>query len=202
MTHRSTRSARLQRTGRSHLALLLVATLLAWPSGCQSMHLATRAFDTQPDRQELVLGIKAYQAILDTHPRSQNAHLTQMLERVGQRLAAVSERPDYAWEFKLLSGPHQNAFCFPGGKVGVFEGILPACQNEAGLAVVTMNAGAPPLEVSAVRAALKEALANYKVPKMIVVAEALPRNAMGKVQKNLLRSTYRAQWDAEMKAAP
>ena len=136
MTHLSTRSTRLQRTGRSHLALLLVATLLAWPSGCQSMHLATRAFDTQPDRQELVLGIKAYQAILDTHPRSQNAHLTQMLERVGQRLAAVSERPDYAWEFTLLSGPHQNAFCFPGGKVGVFEGILPACQNEAGLAVV------------------------------------------------------------------
>ena len=56
--------------------------------------------------------------------------------------------------------------------------------------------------MSAVRAALKETLANYKVPKMIVVAEALPRNAMGKVQKNLLRSTYRAQWDADMKAAP
>ena len=73
--------------------------------------------------------------------------------------------------------------------------------GEAGLAVVTMSPGAQPLEAGAVRAVLKDALANYKVPKMIVVADALPRNAMGKVQKNLLRSTYRAQWDAEMKAA-
>jgi malonyl-CoA/methylmalonyl-CoA synthetase len=73
--------------------------------------------------------------------------------------------------------------------------------GEAGLAVITMNAGVQPLEANAVRASLKDALANYKVPKMIVIADALPRNAMGKVQKNLLRSTYRAQWDAELKAS-
>lgn len=136
MTHRSSHSTGLQRTGRTLLPRLFMAALLVWPSGCQSMHLATRTFDAMPERQELALGARTYQAILDTHPRSPNAHLTQMLERVGQRLAAVSERPDFEWEFKLLSGPLQNAFCLPGGKVGVFEGILPACQNEAGLAVV------------------------------------------------------------------
>ena len=64
-----------------------------------------------------------------------------------------------------------------------------------------MNSGAAPLNQAAVRAALKEALANYKIPKMIVVADALPRNAMGKVQKNLLRTQYRAQWDAQVTAA-
>ena len=136
MAHRSIRSTSLQRTGRSLLPRVLAVALLVWPSGCQSIHLATRSLEMMPERQEIALGAKTYQAILDTHPRSQNAHLTQMLERVGQRLAAVSERPDYDWEFTLLSGPHQNAFCLPGGKVGVFEGILPACQNEAGLAVV------------------------------------------------------------------
>lgn len=136
MAHRSIHFTSLQRTGRSLLPRVLAAALLIWPSGCQSIHLATRSFEMMPERQELALGAKTYQAILDTHPRSKNAHLTQMLERVGQRLAAVTERPDYDWEFTLLSGPHQNAFCLPGGKVGVFEGILPACQNEAGLAVV------------------------------------------------------------------
>jgi malonyl-CoA/methylmalonyl-CoA synthetase len=34
--------------------------------------------------------------------------------------------------------------------------------------------------------ALKSRLANYKVPKRVVVVDELPRNAMGKVQKNLL----------------
>ena len=136
MTHRSIHSTSLQRTGRSFLPRFLVAALLAWPSGCQSIHLATRSFEMMPERQELALAARTYQTVLDTYPRSQNAHLTQIIERVGQRLAAVSERPDFEWQFTLLSGHQQNAFCFPGGKVGLFEGILPACQNEAGLAVV------------------------------------------------------------------
>ena len=88
---------------------------------------------------------------------------------------------------------------------GVFESAVVGMPHpdfgEAGLAVVAMNSDAAPLNESAVRAALKEALANYKIPKMIVVADALPRNAMGKVQKNLLRAQYRAQWDAQMTAA-
>jgi malonyl-CoA/methylmalonyl-CoA synthetase len=46
-----------------------------------------------------------------------------------------------------------------------------------------------------VRALLKEKLANYKVPKLIVVADTLPRNAMGKVQKKLLRETYKGAWE-------
>ena len=42
----------------------------------------------------------------------------------------------YAWEFKLVKDTSVNAFCMPGGKVVVFEGILPITQTDAGLAVV------------------------------------------------------------------
>jgi malonyl-CoA/methylmalonyl-CoA synthetase len=38
---------------------------------------------------------------------------------------------------------------------------------------------------------LKKRLANYKLPKRVLFVESLPRNTMGKVQKNLLRETYR-----------
>jgi malonyl-CoA/methylmalonyl-CoA synthetase len=86
----------------------------------------------------------------------------------------------------------------PGVAESAVVGMPHPDFGEAGLAVVTMNAGAAPPNTAAVRAALKDVLANYKVPKMIVVAEALPRNAMGKVQKNLLRDAYRTQWDAEV----
>jgi malonyl-CoA/methylmalonyl-CoA synthetase len=40
-------------------------------------------------------------------------------------------------------------------------------------------------------AALKTRLANFKVPKRVYFVEELPRNAMGKVQKNLLRDRYK-----------
>ena len=39
---------------------------------------------------------------------------------------------------------------------------------------------------------LKTKIANYKVPKKIYIVDSLPRNAMGKVQKNLLREKYQA----------
>ena len=71
--------------------------------------------------------------------------------------------------------------------------------GEAGLAIITMGVGAQTLSASAVRAMLKEGLANYKVPKVILFADNLPRNAMGKVQKNLLRANYRPQWDAYLR---
>ncbi len=44
--------------------------------------------------------------------------------------------------------------------------------------------------------AFKERLANYKVPKRVLFVEELPRNAMGKVQKDLLRECYRGLFEA------
>jgi len=47
------------------------------------------------------------------------------------------------------------------------------------------------LSAEAVLAALKAQLANFKIPKKCFVLPELPRNTMGKVQKNLLREQYK-----------
>jgi malonyl-CoA/methylmalonyl-CoA synthetase len=65
--------------------------------------------------------------------------------------------------------------------------------GEAGLAVVVAAPGAG-VSVDAVIRDLKGRLANYKVPKQVVIVAELPRNAMGKVQKNVLRETYAPLW--------
>ncbi|MEZ6087127.1 MAG: M48 family metallopeptidase [Pirellulaceae bacterium] len=89
-----------------------------------------------PEGQELSLGQQAYSDATDKTPLSDNPRFAAMVNRVGQRIAEVSQRSDFQWEFKTLKSDEQNAFCLPGGKVAVHEGILPICQNEAGLAVV------------------------------------------------------------------
>lgn len=61
--------------------------------------------------------------------------------------------------------------------------------GEVGVAVVVPKAGAQ-LEPQALIQALKQQLANYKVPKHCEIATDLPRNTMGKVQKNLLRNAH------------
>ena len=61
--------------------------------------------------------------------------------------------------------------------------------GEAVVAVVVCKSGAV-VEGDAVAATLKGQIANFKVPKRVFVVNDLPRNAMGKVQKNLLRQEH------------
>ena len=89
-----------------------------------------------PEQQEIAMGVSAYQEVTASEPASTNTQYIEMVDRVGQRIAEASDRSDYEWEFRVLESDTQNAFCLPGGKVAVYEGILPVCGNEAGLAVV------------------------------------------------------------------
>ncbi|MCX7302996.1 MAG: AMP-binding protein, partial [Hyphomicrobiales bacterium] len=63
--------------------------------------------------------------------------------------------------------------------------------GEAVVAIVVPEKGAV-LDEAAIIAELRKRLAAYKVPKRVIVTEELPRNTMAKVQKNVLRETYRA----------
>jgi predicted Zn-dependent protease len=89
-----------------------------------------------PEGQEIALGAKAFQETMTTEQLSQNRAMAEVVSRVGQKIANVAGRNDYDWDFQLIASAEQNAFCLPGGKVAIYEGILPVCQNEAGLAVV------------------------------------------------------------------
>ncbi len=62
--------------------------------------------------------------------------------------------------------------------------------GEAVVAVIVPHNGCAPVE-SRVIETLRTRLAGYKLPKRVLIADALPRNVMGKVQKNLLRDTNR-----------
>jgi predicted Zn-dependent protease len=59
-----------------------------------------------------------------------------LVQKVGKKIAAVAPLPNAQWEFVVFDSKEANAFCLPGGKVGVYTGILPITQNEAGLATV------------------------------------------------------------------
>lgn len=117
--------------------LATVAMVVALYAGCRSAPITGRKqMLLLPEDQELSLGATAYQETVAKEKLSTNPQYTAMVERVGRRIAAVADRKDYQWEFKVIASTQQNAFCLPGGKVCVHEGILPICESEAGLAVV------------------------------------------------------------------
>lgn len=77
----------------------------------------------------------------------------------------------------------------PGVEESAVIGVPHPDFGEAVMAVVVPKPGAS-LDEAAMIAELKARIANFKVPKRIHVVSELPRNTMGKVQKNVLRQTY------------
>ncbi len=77
----------------------------------------------------------------------------------------------------------------PGVAESAVIGVPHADFGEVGVAVLVPKQGAM-LDPAQIISKLKSTLANFKVPKQCFVVDALPRNSMGKVQKNVLRARY------------
>lgn len=131
------------------LILLTAITLLMTACGTtQTVPLTGRKHRIGvSDEQLLSLSQQQYSTYMQKAKKSTNAANTQMVVRVGRNLANAvetylrnngfaSEVNNFHWEFNLIQDPQANAFCMPGGKIVVFEGILPYTQNEASLAIV------------------------------------------------------------------
>lgn len=71
-------------------------------------------------------------------PISSNPAYNQQVTRVGTRVAEVvsSELPNAQWEFVVFEDEALNAFAMPGGKIGVYTGLLELCESDDELAAV------------------------------------------------------------------
>ena len=117
--------------------LCLIVTGTIATIGCRTAPVTNRRqLLVMSEEKENAMGLTAYQQVLKDEPVTRNQAAIDLVRRVGERIAAVADRPDFEWEFNVIDSPTQNAFCLPGGKVAVYTGILPVCETEAGLAVV------------------------------------------------------------------
>lgn len=99
------------------------------------------------DSEILSYSNQEYSKYMQSVKKSTDVAGTAMVQRVGRRLEAAvvtyfknnnmaSEIQNYSWEFNLVASRDVNAFCMPGGKIVVYDGLLSVTQNEASLAVV------------------------------------------------------------------
>jgi predicted Zn-dependent protease len=88
--------------------------------------------------QEMTLGLSSFDQMKKDTPISHDPALNAQVQAVGKRIAEVAGKdlPNAQWEFVVFDSKEANAFCLPGGKVGVYAGILPITKTDAGLATV------------------------------------------------------------------
>ena len=126
---------------------LLVTIALIFAS-CSSVLLTGRKqLLLVSDAEVLAMSATSYKQFIDSVPASKDTLNARMVRRVGVKIAAAVEQylknnglgadtANYNWEYNLVKDTVQNAFCMPGGKIVVYEGILPITKDETGLAVV------------------------------------------------------------------
>jgi metalloendopeptidase OMA1, mitochondrial len=119
-------------------ALLVVLTLLF--SGCYTVpETGRQSLIVIPVGEETQLGASAFAEMKSKEKISADPQDNAQVTRVGKRIAeAVGDAlPTAQWEFVVFDAPKTvNAFALPGGKVGVYSGLLKLCSSDDELAIV------------------------------------------------------------------
>lgn len=120
------------RTPFAAVAILLVAMACSTnPATGQ------RQFNIVSESQEIAIGRQSHPEIIKQFGiYDEKPELTRLVQEVGHRLAAVSERPNLPWTFTLLDTPVVNAMAVPGGYVYITRGMLERINSEDELAGV------------------------------------------------------------------
>ena len=126
----------------------LFITCMLLLSSCGSVPLTGRQQVLLVSDSEVVAAsLTQYNDYLKTAKLSTNKTQAAKVERVGKKIAVATEAylkangltsdiANFSWEFKLVNDPQVNAFCMPGGKIVVYEGLLPLTLTDDELAVV------------------------------------------------------------------
>lgn len=106
-----------------------------------------KQFVAIPASQMITLSAESYATVLSESQLSKNTDYVNQVRKVGERLTAAVETylkqnnmqsvtAGYEWQYNVLASEELNAWCMPGGQIAFYEGILPVCQDENGIAVV------------------------------------------------------------------
>lgn len=115
---------------------MLAVSAAVW-NGCNTVPVTGRTqFNVMSAGEEMQLGLTSFEPTRKEIPISKDAAVNALVQKVGKRIAAVAELPNAQREFVVFESKEVNAFCLPGGKAGVYTGILPITKDEAGLATV------------------------------------------------------------------
>lgn len=120
-------------------SLPLLGALLLVMTGCYTNPVTGRkSLVLLTQGEEVSLGAQSFQEIRNREKVSPEPAANARVQRVGKRIAqAVGDAlPNAKWEFVVFESKDLNAFALPGGKVGVYSGLLQLAENDSELAIV------------------------------------------------------------------
>ena len=114
----------------------LLAGVVAWQSCAVNPATGERQLSLVSEAQEIQMGSEADPQIVASMGLVQDQALQSYVDAIGKRMAALTEKPNLPWSFKVVDDPVVNAFALPGGFIYVSRGIMAHFTSEAQLASV------------------------------------------------------------------
>jgi len=126
--------------GKSSLMVSFVLVVLGF-SGCASLgtyNPATgqREFIFVSAETEIAMGQDLHKRLTDEFPLLEGQALDERIRRIGQALASISDRQDYAYRFFVIDKEDLNAFTTPGGYVYIYRGLAESLNDDDAIAAV------------------------------------------------------------------
>jgi predicted Zn-dependent protease len=115
-----------------HVFVFLAGMLLAQ---CVTNEIGRQSLSLIPDNKMDALGAEAYAEISQQEKVSSNTQLVSKVVTIAKTVAAASGA-NLNWEFKVFESKTVNAFCLPGGRIGIYTGIVAVAKTNAALAAV------------------------------------------------------------------
>jgi len=116
--------------------LLCAAGMAVLVAACASNPTGGANFVLMSESTEIEKGRELHQEMLKQNQVYNDAELVAYVNRIGQKMAAISHRPELEYVFTVIDSPDINAFALPGGFVYVNRGLLTYLNSEAQLAAV------------------------------------------------------------------
>lgn len=150
------------------VATLCVTACVTSPTGRRQLHLVS-------DAEVSSMGVQAFQQLKEKEPLSKNVKTNRYVQCVA---GAITREVGGAWEVQVFDDKAVNAFALPGGKIGIYTGLLPVASDSQQLAAVIGH------EISHVLAGHSAARVSNEIAAQLGVgilasATGLPADAIG-----------------------
>lgn len=119
-----------------HLAFTLLTLSSLLINACASNPTGGANFVLMSERAEIEKGAELHAEILKNNAIYQNPELQAYVNKIGQKVAESSHRPDLEYHFTIIDNPDINAFALPGGYIYINRGLMAYLTSESQLAAV------------------------------------------------------------------
>ncbi|HSG28388.1 MAG TPA: M48 family metallopeptidase [Candidatus Krumholzibacterium sp.] len=122
--------------GRAWAMLALVTAAAMFSGGCATTGINQGQINIISSSEEVGMGQGLSVEVEKEFPVLPDADVNAYVQRVGERLARVSDRPEIEYHFKVIDKDELNAFALPGGYIYIYTGLMSELDDEAQLAGV------------------------------------------------------------------